>query len=364
VRFSEPVDAARFTEATARIFAAGADGEFGTADDAVVAASREFRNDGQLLQLSAATLPPGRYRLALREAEVFDASGNALGTSERLTTFTIVTRPRVADLFDLRGTEIATNTDFTLDGGEIRLGFGPNGSFIGNNRDVGIEFGGVEFVEPDTPLAAFTISYNGLNRTNSRSDGTQFSVTREDISTDSFKGIRIVATINTTIRMERVVGFNVGEQFITIATRLTNISAVTVEDAAILENMDPDQGKSLGLGNRSLNDLSDDQRLVTAGVSNASYPEALTLGLGSFDSRSRATAEGFAISDPRVVLDSPNDPNDTAEDLGIACAIRLGTLAAGESAFGSMLIVLGRSKADAIATFERFGPLTADAPAS
>lgn len=364
VRFSETVDAAAFTDDTVRLEEAGVDGIFATPDDRRVSVTRDFRNNDQLLLLQTAEqLPAGHYRVVIEESGVKDAAGNALGSAQRASLFDLATRPSVENLFDLRGTEIATGADYSIAGEQIRLGFNPDGSFIRNDRNrgvgAGIEFLGVEFVEPATPLAGFTISFGGVNYTNDRPSGGQaFQVTREDISVGSFHGVRIVGIINNQLRVERIVGFNDGEEFLTVATRLTNFTDHDLTGVAFLENMDPDQGQTIGIGANSENDLSDDQHLITAGVSNSDYPASLTIGLGSADPRARATAEGFRITNPRDVLDSPNDPNGAAGDLGIACAIDVGTLRAGESSFGSMLIVLGRSRADALATYERYGSIT------
>lgn len=83
---TEPLDPASLTEATFRVTAAGGDGLFGTPDDAVVAGSREVRE--QLLGAfftPTAPLAPGRYRVDVQD--VRDRAG--LPAPPRSWSFTV-----------------------------------------------------------------------------------------------------------------------------------------------------------------------------------------------------------------------------------------------------------------------------------
>jgi len=137
------------------------------------------------------------------------------------SVFDVIERPSVDELFDLVGEE--QPGAFVLDGDDLRLGINADGSFIGGG--VGLEFAGTDFLEPGTQLAGFTIAFNGSNFTNSApSNGTDFAVTLQDLSVGDFNGVRAEGVINDQLQVERVAVFNEGEQFITIAVRLTNIS--------------------------------------------------------------------------------------------------------------------------------------------
>src|SRR5262249_55270055 len=161
------------------------------------------------------------------------------------------------------------------------------------NGGVGIQFLGNEFVVPGTPVAGFTIGAGGVNYTNEGANGTtQISVTEEDLSFGSFRGVRIVGNVGGVLQLERVIAFNDGDEFATIATRLTNLSGATLSNVAWLENMDPDQGQPLGVGYETYNDVVLGGQFVRADATPSGFPGGLTIGLGSADARRVVSAEG------------------------------------------------------------------------
>src|SRR5262249_7564823 len=142
-----------------------------------------------------------------------------------------------------------------------------------------------------------------------------------------------------------------GDTFAVIATRLTNLATSNLTGVAWLENMDPDQGSSIGVGTNTANDVVLGNRFVRASATNATFPGGLTIGLGSLDTRAVFPAEGFAVSNPFDVINSPADPNGASSDIAITLAFNFGTLAPGASADGTLILALGRTTTEADATY-------------
>jgi hypothetical protein len=88
----------------------------------------------------------------------------------------------------------------------------------------------------------------------------------------------------------------------------------------------------------------------------------LTIGLGSADPRRVVSAQGFDNRDPFEIINSPIDPEGAFEDIGINLAFNFGTLAAGQSAAGSMIMTFGQTTSEAEATYtaNTGGTLVAD----
>lgn len=360
IRFSEALDPAGVTSATVTLVEAGPNGTFGDADDVAVPATVQLRDGDQLVQLVAvAPLPIGKYQVRIAEASITDRHGNALGAGVRTSGFTLRERPTIDNLFDLHGPVVVGK--LVLQSPELKVGINNDGSFITDDRDVGIEFAGVEFVEPGAPLAGFTIARDGQNFTNQRPAGeaAQITVTRQDISDGPLHGVRVEGVVGGNLRLERVVLFNDGDESITIATRLTNLSDVTLRGVAWLENMDPDQGASIGTGSDSSNDVTLGGRYVSGSATNANFPAGLSLGLGSEDPRAVVSAEGFNVRDPFSIIDSPSDPDGESDDLAINLAFDFGDLAAGQTVSGALILTVGRSKEAAEANYLKAAPITA-----
>ena len=350
VRFNEAVSVESLDEAAFRIVSPGGNGLFGDADDVVIAAEVTSRDNDELVQITALeNLPIGDFRLEIDEALVRDLAGNVLGDGVFTSEFAVIERPSVDELFDLAGEPQAGA--FVLDGDEIRLGINADGSFIG--ADVGLEFAGTDFLEPGTPLAGFTISFDGQNFTNSSpSDGTDFAVSLQDISVGDFNGVRAEGVIDGQLQVERVAAFNEGEQFITIAIRLTNVGDATLSNVAFLENHDPDQGTPIGAGSSTTNDVVLGGELGLASVVNSDFPAGLTFGFGSGDPRATISIEQFFVGNPFDVIDSPVDPDGGIADEGINIAFDIGNLAPGESTSVAFPLILARSTDEAIAIYE------------
>jgi hypothetical protein len=350
IRFNEPLDASLLAGSTFSIVSAGANGTFGDSDDTVVPAAVSVRDNDQLVQITATdNLPVGSYRVQIDETTVFDRAGNPLGDAVFHSEFMIVERPSVEALFELEGE--SRPGAFVLEGSEINLGIAVDGSFIG--AGVGLEFAGTDFLEPGTPLAGYTIAFNGTNYTNSTpSNGSDFAVALQDLSEGSFHGMLAEGVIDGKLRVERVAVFNDGEQFITIAIRLTNIGDTDLMNVAFLENHDPDQGTPIGVGSNTNNDVVLDGELALASVVNDDFLAGLTMGFGSAAPLATVSLEQFFVGNPFDVIDTPEDPSGASGDTGLNIAFDFAELAPGESVTAAFPLVLGRSIDEAIAVYQ------------
>src|SRR6185295_9583567 len=187
--------------------------------------------------------------------------------------------------------------------------------------------------------------FNGSTYTNNLVNGVSqiTGVTMQNLSAGNLKGMRIVGTAGGSVRVERVVLFNQDDDFVTIATRLTNLSTSTVTNVATLENLDPDQNSTV-----TLNDVVLSGKFVRA---TASTGGTLTIGLGSADSRSTVSAEGFDNRNPFDIINSPADPNNASGDIGIAQAFNFGSLTPSSQVSGVAIMAFGTTAAAADAVY-------------
>ncbi len=360
VRFSEPIVASGPLGDDFRLVEAGPDGTLGTADDVTVSATISLSDNNQLAQIvTNDPIDVGAYQVQVEGAAVADRAGNLLGSGTFTSGFTVIARPTIDNLFDLSGTPVSGS--LTLQSPEIKVGIDSDGSFITDDKATGLVFAGVDFLSPGDPLAGFTVAHDGKNFTNDRpayQGQSQIAVTIQDLSSGSFHGVRIEGVVDGVLKLERVIAFNDGDQFITVATRLTNLTDATLSDVASLENDDPDQGTPIGVGAKTNNDVVEGGRLVIASVTNATFPAGLTIGLGSEDSRATVSAEQFYVTNPFNIIDSPVDPDGAASDSAINLAFNFGDLAAGDSVSAAFVVALGHSSDEAEAIYDSASPET------
>jgi Bacterial pre-peptidase C-terminal domain/Bacterial Ig-like domain len=286
------------------------------------------------------------YGLVLTRNAAFDTESNdTFATAQNITgtkgVLGYVAGGAATTLFDLTGPTVTGSTILT--GSKITLGFNADGSFITATAGTGIRYNGTEFVALGTPVASFTVGYNGLTYTNNAVNGVSqiTGITKQDISSGTLKGLRIVGTAGASVRIERVVVFNQNDDYVTIATRLTNLSGAALSNVATLENYDPDQ-----LSSTTLNDVVLSGKFVRASASSG-----LTMGIGSIDSRSVVSAEGFDNRNPFDIINSPADPNGASGDIAIAQAFNFGSLAALAQTSGIAVLAFGTTAAAADAVF-------------
>lgn len=251
-------------------------------------------------------------------------------------------------LLDMSGTPVTGAG--TLTGDKIKLGIQSDGSFIVG--PTGIQFLGNEFVQEGTPLAGFTISRDGLDFTNKGAIGiTDIPVTLELLSSGSFQGVKATGIVGGNLRLERVVAFKDGDEFATIATRLTNVGGTPLANVAWLENLDPDQGQPATGSFATSNDVVFGGELVRGSAATPAFPGGLTIGLGSADARRVVSAEGFNNNDPFEIINSPLDPDGAVDDIAINMAFNYGTLAPGAAVSSVGVMTFGRTPAEADVTY-------------
>jgi hypothetical protein len=307
------------------------------------------------------------YTLAVTRNVSFNAEPNdTLATAQNLAA------PQVAgqqwalghvsgnvSLLDLSGSPVTGSG--TLIGDKITLGIQSDGSFI--LGPTGIQFLGNEFVQEGSPLAGFTISRDGVNFTNKGAIGiSNIPVTLELVSSGNFHGLKATGIVGGNLRLERVIGFRDGDEFVTIATRLTNIGGAPENNVAWLENLDPDQGEPTTGDFATSNDVVLGGELVRGSAVTPDFPDGLTIGLGSGDPRRVVSADGFDNDDPFAIINNPQDPNGAIADIAINMAFNYGTLAPGAAVSSVGIMTFGRSPVEADATYaaHRAGTSLAD----
>jgi hypothetical protein len=296
------------------------------------------------------------YSLVVTRNAEFNTEGNdSLATAQSLVSTQVAGQQWAlgnvtgnVNLLDLHGTPVSGTLILSSD--KITLGIQSDGSYIVG--PTGIQFLGNEFVEEGTPLAGFTIGENGQNFTNKGAIGTtDIPVSLEDLSSGSFHGVRAVGVVGGNMLLERVVAFKDGDEFVTVATRLTNLGGTTLNNVAWLENLDPDQGQPFTGDFATHNDVVLGGQLVRATAFVPAYPGGLTIGLGSADPRRVVSADGFDNRDPFAIINNPRDPDGALEDIAINMAFNYGSLAPSQAVSSVGIMTFGRTPAEADATY-------------
>jgi len=243
------------------------------------------------------------------------------------------------------GTPITPPFDVT--GTPISIGFAADGSITGPT--IGARWNGIEFIREGTFVGGFTVGLNGLMFTNSSADGvTSFPVTMQNLSSGSQHIYKITGTVTTGVAFQRFVQWKEGDNYALFTTTLTNNSAATLNNVAMLDNDDPDPGGTFSTSND-----------VTSGVDlvvGSAAPGAI--GLGSADPRRVVSAEGFLVINPFDIINSPVDPNGASADIAINMAFNIGSLAVGASATTTYAMVFGATQAAVQTNYSAIANLT------
>lgn len=230
------------------------------------------------------------------------------------------------------GTKVTGPLDIT--GSPISLGFASDGSLVGST--IGAKWNNIEFLRYGTYCATFSVGFNGLYYNNGiAAYSTAFPVTMEILSGTGYShALRATGSPSAGVNFSRVVYWNDGANYALVTQTVTNNTASPLSRVTLLENYDPDPGSSY----ETNNDVVPGGLVVGANGSGA-------IGLGSSDSRAVVSAEGFHVSDPLEVINSPVDPNGTLGDIAINLAFDLGSLAQGMSTSATFAIIFGATQA-------------------
>ena len=233
-------------------------------------------------------------------------------------------------------------------GSPLSLGIASDGSFVGPT--IGARLGAVEYLRFGTFLAGFTVSLNGTNYTNSTAGGagTAFPVTMADLSSGASHAIRITGNVTPSVAFQRWIQWKDGDSYALVTTTLTNNGVTSISNTAILDNQDPDPN---GVFTTS-NDVVLGADLVWGSGAGGA------MGLGSADTRAVVSAEGFRVTNPFDVINSPDDPNGLSADIAINIAFSLGTLTPGQSMMTTYAMVFGTTSGAVETVYSAVADLT------
>lgn len=211
-----------------------------------------------------------------------------------------------------------------LAGSKISLQVNENGS-LGL-----ISYQGNEYILAGIPVYNFSVGSNNSVSNAPISGENPFGfVLANTTSGDTLSATLTGGLPNLTITRKFV--FDTNSDYVTITTTLTNTASQTLNNIALLENLDPDPA---GIASTN-NDVIGSLVVATAGSS--------SIGLTSPNSGVFASATGFDNTNPYLFL-STVDPNGSSNDVGINLASNLGNLSPGQSRTQTTYLILGTSQ--------------------
>jgi len=265
----------------------------------------------------------------------------------------------------LDGLEVRFLPATILSGNQLILGLNDGGSFVTPNakgEQVGLQFGGVDFLSPGIPLGGFAVSVNNQTYFNSASQ-IGLPGTLADMSTPGTLAYRFTSEAIPGLRITRDIAMPLDSRQILVSMPFDNIRgqngpAKSFSNIATMEIDDADPS-----GFTTINDVLRPGGAVFARSNSGS---GLTLGLFSLSSTSFATILGDSSGvrltdhDPLKFLPAPfgtlagnaGDPDGAAEDASIRLAQAVSTLSAGDSAIFHTTLFVGEhpSQVDSEAT--------------
>lgn len=248
----------------------------------------------------------------------------------------------------------------------LEVGIASDGTFgatdsLGN--PLGLRFQGADFLLTSGSGAGLSSTYgltaSGYDFMNDGSQGATALPVSLTNQSNPLNNRVSAAGVFRDIRVERSVTLGRSDQFLAFDVVLTNTGISSASNISWLEMFDPNQGNNLdGRGPGTANDVDDAGKYASASVVTNAYPDGVTISLGAPAADSRALAtfvdpDTLVIRDPSQVLEfGLNDPGGTTDDLTMAMAFDIGTLAAGESATLRYFVFLGESPANAQAMYD------------
>jgi MYXO-CTERM domain-containing protein len=151
----------------------------------------------------------------------------------------------------------------------------------------------------------------------------------------------------TSFTVDQVMEMEMDARLVRVAVTIENTGSSDIRDLYYMRDADPDHGSgcSGGSGTSTDNDVrrafpGDTSALVTAGAMGGAY---YVIGLGTFDDRAKASASGFANTDPSSIYDAPADAGGVSADISIDLVFLEPLLAAGASTTFEFFYVWGRT---------------------
>jgi len=253
-----------------------------------------------------------------------------------------------------------------LDGASIiEAGVASDGTFGAddtNGNPLGLEFDGIDFLldsdDGDGLTSMYGLTASGYDFMNDGERGpTSLPVSLTNQS-DPFNSRIGASGLFRTMKVERTITLGNSDRFMVFDVVLTNTSTQDAFNVAWLEAFDPNQGLNLDAGLSTANDVDGAAKYARSSVVTNAYPQGLTIAMGAPASDTRAMAtfvdtDAVVIRDPSQILEGGvNDPDGATDDLLMALAFDVGTIAPGGSATIRYFIFFGESAAEAQAMYD------------
>ena len=248
------------------------------------------------------------------------------------------------------------------------LGVGANGTMVNTlmHSMAYAESGAAPFscdlYFPGTPLEEFAVEATGaatfVARNSASGPTSAFTTTAgPTVSGRTITWTGTYASGADSVRVSQVFTFNSTDRFVRLDATVTNTGTSALSNVYYLRAGDPDHGYC-NIGPTAefatANDVvrqppTDTNALV---VSTAGTAPAVTIGVGSHDSRARAHAAGFGSLVPSTTWTTPTDPAGMAADISTAIVFRATSLAAGASTTFTIYYVWGPDVATVTSRFD------------
>ena len=218
-----------------------------------------------------------------------------------------------------------------------------------------------DFFYPGSPLEGFTVKYEiggstQLYRNAHPQNSPDISFNVRDHSTATHQvSVANGTTPDGNLEIEQVVSLKEGSRVLRFDLTFENVGSQSISNLKYLRNADPDQDSGPHGTTYTYNDAL---TLASGEVAASAVGEisGYTVVIGSVDEDAVVSAgRDFTITDPDVVLNSPNDPNGGKEDNSINVAKNLMGLSSGETKTMTFFYTFGENVSDALSTLDHAG---------
>ncbi len=252
------------------------------------------------------------------------------------------------------GAPIASG-NIKLLGTDLQLGVNADGSLVDEDVSLGANYLGDDFLLPGSPFAAISLAVNGNvyhNAAASDDLSNPMTMTVQNVSAGGVLHAQATGGAGG-IQVTRDIWFQPTSDAVSFHVQLQNTTAAALSNVAWMEAYDPDQGYSLaGSYNTDNNVLFGGQYVEAVYYYSPTYPNGLTIAMGSNDPRAVAGAQGFNITSPFTVINGPVNPGGASADVNSNLAFNIGTLAAGASTTLTYYMVFATNRAAAASLYQ------------